>query len=224
MSSKIKILVINPNTTSSMTQKIGVAASKVAASDVEIVARNPINGPASIQGPDDGDKALPGLFEEVIKGRREGFDAIIIACFDDTGLAKAREISGIPTIGIGEASFHAAMLLGAKFSVITTLSVSVPVIEENIINYGLNSACLKVRASEVPVLDLEIPSSEAQKKVSQEITNSILEESPNVLVLGCAGMADLAAELSELHKLPVIDGVAAAVGMATALVRLKKTN
>ena len=216
----MRILVINPNTTASMTRKIGEAARSVAAPDVEIIARNPSAGPASIQGPEDGCAALPGTLQEVAKGRDEGFDAIILACFDDTGLAQARELSGIPTIGIGEAAFHVAMLLGEKFSVVTTLSVSIPVIEENLKNYGLQSMCLKVRASEVPVLDLEIPGSDAQDKVSNEIARSISEENPGSVVLGCAGMADLAAQFSKTHQLPVIDGVAAAVGLATALVRL----
>lgn len=216
----MRILVINPNTTASMTRKIGEAAQSVAAPDVEIIARNPATGPASIQGPEDGCAALPGTLQEIAKGSDEGFDAIILACFDDTGLAQARELSGVPTIGIGEAAFHAAMLLGEKFSVVTTLSVSVPVIEENLRNYGLASACLKVRASEVPVLDLEIPGSDAQEKVSHEIARSLADENPGAVVLGCAGMADLAAQFSKTHKLPVIDGVTAAVGLASGLVRL----
>ena len=203
-----------------MTRKIGEAARSVAAPDVEIVARNPRSGPASIQGPEDGCAALPGTLEEVARGCDEGFDAIILACFDDTGLAEARKLSGIPTIGIGEAAFHAAMLLGARFSVVTTLSVSVPIIEENLKDYGLESMCLKVRASEVPVLDLEIPGSGAQGKVSNEISRSLSDEKPGAVVLGCAGMADLATQMSKVHKVPVIDGVAAAVGLATGLVRL----
>jgi allantoin racemase len=217
----MRILVINPNTTASMTNKIGEAARSVAAPDVDIVARNPLTGPASIQGPEDGYAALPGMLEEVEKGRDEGFDAIILACFDDTGLAEARRLSGVPTIGIGEASFHAAMLLGEKFSVVTTLSVSVPVIEQNIKDYGLGSMCLKVRASEVPVLDLENPESDAQAKVSNEIALSLSEEMPGAVVLGCAGMADLAAKFSKIHKVPVVDGVTSAVGFATGLVRIR---
>ena len=123
--------------------------------------------------------------------RVEGFDAIILACFDDTGLAEARRLSGVPTIGIGEAAFHVAMLLGAKFSVVTTLAISVPVIEENLRDYGLESACLKVRASEVEVLDLEIDGSSARDKISNEMACSLREEQPGALVLGCAGMACL---------------------------------
>jgi len=216
----IRILIINPNTTQSMTEKISEAGKSAASSDVEIVARNPNYGPASIQGREDGFAALPGLFEEIIKGNDEGFNAIIIACFDDTGLAEARKMINIPIIGIGEAAFHAAMMLGEKFSVVTTLSISIPIIEENLINYGLNSMCCKVRASEVPVLDLEIKGSNAQQKISNEISKSLLEDKPGAIVLGCAGMTDLSAQLTKFHQVPVIDGVSAVVGFAATLVRL----
>ena len=203
-----------------MTDKISEAARQVAAPDVDIVARNPKTGPASIQGPEDGRAALPGMLEEIIKGNDEGFNAIIIACFDDTGLAEARKMINIPIIGIGEAAFHAAMMLGEKFSVVTTLSISIPIIEENLINYGLNSMCCKVRASEVPVLDLEIKGSNAQQKISNEISKSLLEDKPGAIVLGCAGMTDLSAQLTKFHQVPIIDGVSVAVGFAAALVRL----
>lgn len=205
-----------------MTQKIGDAAKAVAPIDVEIIARNPGYGPASIQGEEDGCAALPGLLEEVKKGNDEGFDAIIIACFDDTGLAEARGLIDIPIIGIGEAAFHAAMMLGTKFSVVTTLSISIPVIEENLVTYGLNTMCINVRASEVPVLDLEIEGSDAQKKISDEIATSITEDKASAIVLGCAGMADLSEQLTEMHHIPVIDGVSAAVGFAATLARLPK--
>src|SRR5690606_29400625 len=124
-----------------------------AASGTEIVARNPATGPASIQGADDGEAALPGLFGEI--DQAEGFDAIVIACFDDTGLYAARRRTQVPVIGIGEAAYHAAMLVAERFSVVTTLSVSIPVIQENIMRYGLSARCGKVRASNVPVLELE---------------------------------------------------------------------
>ena len=116
------------------------------------------------------------------------------------------------------------MMMGSKFSVVTTLSVSIPVIEENLLNYGLNSMCVKVRASEVPVLDLEIEGSDAQKKISDEISKSVVEDKASAIVLGCAGMADLSNQLTIDHKLPVIDGVSVAVGFASTLARLPTIN
>ena len=215
----MRLLIINPNTTASMTEKVGHAATLVASAGTEIVARNPSTGPASIQGVEDGEAALPGLFEEIDKA--EGFDAIIIACFDDTGLYAARKRTRVPVVGIGEAAYHYAMLVAERFSVVTTLSVSIPVIQENIMRYGLSARCGKVRASNVPVLELERPGSVARETISDEIATALLHDNSDAIVLGCAGMADLAADLSTRHHVPVIDGVAAAVKLAEGLVTMR---
>ncbi len=90
--------------------------------------------------------------------------ACVIACFDDTGLDAARCVGDMPVIGIGEAAFHIASLVAGKFSVVTTLSRSVPAIEHNLVRYGLASRCAKVRASDVPVLELEVPGSNARQQ------------------------------------------------------------
>jgi allantoin racemase len=216
----VRLLVVNPNSTASMTAKIGRAAEEVAAPATLIEAWTSGKGPPSIQGPEDGAAALPGLFEEIRKGSNLGFDALIIACFDDTGLYEARRLTKRPVIGIGEAAFHAAMLIAERFTVITTLSVSVPIIEENLVRYGISRKCARVRACEVPVLDLEDPASGAAGRISAEIKEAIQADGCDAIVLGCAGMADLANELGRSHDIPVIDGVAAAVKMAEALVSL----
>ena len=123
----------------------------------------------------------------------------------------------MPVLGIGHAAYQASMLLGLRFSVVTTLSVSVPVLESNIRQFGCTDYCCKVRASEVPVLDLEKPGSEAQERVSREIATAIREDNCESIVLGCAGMTDLAAKMSTAHQLPVIDGVAASSGLIYGL-------
>lgn len=216
----MKLAVINPNSTVSMTEKIAEAARIAAGHGVTIEARTCAGSPPAIQGPEDGALAAPHVIAEVAWAEAEGADACIIACFDDTALAEARAAVSIPVIGIGEAAFHAAMLLGNRFSVVTTLSVSVPVIEDNLDRYGLGSACARVRASEVPVLDLEKRGSDARGKVSAEIGCAVAEDGAGAIVLGCAGMADLAADLAHEHRLPVLDGVAAAAGLARMLVAL----
>jgi allantoin racemase len=72
----------------------------------------------------------------------------------------------------------------------------------------------------VPVLALEDPRSDARARIEAEIHAAKREDRAEAIVLGCAGMADLAAALSARHDLPVIDGVAAAVVFIEALVRL----
>ena len=102
----MKILVVNPNTTVSMTTKIAAAAKAVARPDTEIIAANSQNGPTSIQGFLDVATCVPGLLEEV--AMHPDVDAIVIACFDDTGLDAVRSLVSVPVLGIGEAAYHAA--------------------------------------------------------------------------------------------------------------------
>jgi allantoin racemase len=211
------IHIVNPNSTASMTAKIGVAARSVAAPGTEIVAVNPASGPPSIEGYYDEAMSLPGMLAEITKGEAAGADAHIIACFDDTGLEAARCLAAAPVIGIGEAAFHLASLIAHRFSVITTLSRSIAAIETNLLKYGFDRRCAKVRAAEVPVLALEDPASNARRDISAEIARAKLEDRAGAIVLGCAGMTDLAASLSAEHGLPVVDGVTAAVKLAEAL-------
>ncbi|PBC08691.1 aspartate/glutamate racemase family protein [Mesorhizobium sp. WSM3859] len=213
----MRILVINPNTTASMTAKIGGAAASVASDATEIFAVNPADGPPSIEGYFDEVFAIPGIIAEMGKAPA---DAYVIACFDDTGLDAARCATEAPVIGIGEAAFHMASLVAGKFSVVTTLARSVPAIEHNLAKYGLASRCAKVRSSDVAVLELERPGSNARHRISQEIARAISEDRAEAIVLGCAGMADLAHSLSEEHGVPVLDGVVCAVTLAESLFRV----
>src|ERR1700736_1259972 len=172
----MRILVVNPNTTAAMTEKIGRAARAVAASGTEIIAVNPADGPLSIEGYYDEAFSVPGLLAEIAKGEALGVSAHIIACFDDTGLEAARSLASAPVIGIGEAAFHLASMLGHRFSVVTTLSRSIAAIETNLMKYGLAGRCAKVRASEVPVLALDDPASNASALISAEIDRSKRED------------------------------------------------
>jgi allantoin racemase len=216
----MRLHVVNPNTTASMTAKIAAAARSIALPDTLIDARQPAMGPVSIEGFYDEAFAVPGMLGCIREADRDGADAHIIACFDDTGLDAARAAAKAPVIGIGEAGFHMASLIAARFAVVTTLGVSIVPIEHNLRKYGLAERCARVRAAEVPVLALEERNTDALAKISTEITATIRDDRAEAIVLGCAGMADLANELAATHGLPVIDGVAAAVTLAESLVRL----
>lgn len=211
------IHVVNPNTTRSMTEKIGNAAKAAAGADVEIMVSQPEMGPVSIEGYYDEAFSVPGMLARIVEAEAKGVAGHIIACFDDTGLDAARSIAGAPVIGIGEAAFHAASLVAGKFSVITTLGRSVPAIEHNLVRYGLASRCARVRAAEVPVLALEDPKSDSLEKINAEIVMALEQDRCEAIVLGCAGMTDLTRDLSHKHSLPVIDGIAVAVGLIQML-------
>ena len=203
-----------------MTARIAIAARAVSAAATEITAVNPEHGPVSIEGYYDEAFSVPGLLTEIAKGEALQFDAHIIACFDDTGLDAARALASAPVIGIGEAAFHMATLLAHRFSVVTTLGRSIAAIETNLLKYGLDRRCAGVRAAEVPVLALDDPRSDARARIDAEIQRALSEDHAEAIVLGCAGMADLARALSIAHGVPVLDGVACAVKLAEGLATL----
>lgn len=215
----MRILVVNPNTTASMTCTIAAAARQVAAHGTEIVAVTSAMGPASIEGYYDEAFALPGLLERIAAGEKAGADAVVIACFDDTGLDAARAMANIPVIGICEAALATAAFVAKRFTVVTTMERSRIPIEELAQRYGMSGRA-RIRAANIAVLALEDPNSGARDKLRNQIVRAIAEDNAEAIVLGCAGMADLAHTLSLEFSMPVIDGVGAAVKQAEALVAL----
>lgn len=213
----MRIHVINPNSTASMTHTIAEAARTACGKDTVIDARTGAGTPASIEGYRDEAIAVPAMLAAIIEAERKGASAHVIACFDDPGLAAAREVATGPVIGICQASVQVATTIAARFSVITTLPRSVPVIEDLIAAYGATSRCRRVRSVELPVLSLEADPNTARARLLSEARLAVAEDGAEAIVLGCAGMADLCDWLSDQVGIPVIDGVTAAVRIAEAL-------
>lgn len=215
------IRVINPNTTSGMTETIAEAARHIASPGTRITATQPDSGPVSIEGHFDEAISAVGVLEEVLVGEREGVDAYVIACFGDPGLMAARELTRAPVIGIAEAAFHMATLVSTRFSVVTTLGRTGIIAEHLLEQYGFRHHCRRVRAAEIPVLDLEADSAAALRRIIEECKKARDEDGIGAIVLGCGGMADLTDEISREVGLPVVEGVTSAVKLAEALVGLK---
>lgn len=177
------------------------------------------DGPPAIQGPEDGEACIPPLLALVRKASDAGAKAIIIGCFDDTGLNVARDIASCPVIGIGQAAYHMAVLSGRRFSVVTTLDVSVPILENNIHAYGFTSQLARVRASGVPVLDLENDPVGTADVVVGEINRAVTEDKVDTVVLGCAGMGHIQAYVGNIGNARLVDGVTSAAQLAKILAK-----
>lgn len=206
------IVIINPNSTQTMTDAM-VETARKAAPEAEVIGWTSIDGPPAIQGAEDGSAATPPLLKLVRKADEAGASAIIIGCFDDTGLSAARDMANCPVIGIGQAAYHLASLFGPRFSVVTTLEESVPVLTENVTQYGLQRNLVRIRASGVPVLALEDDRQIATRRVKDEIRAAIEEDNINSVVLGCAGMVHIVDDRDDV-SVALIDGVHAAVRFA----------
>ncbi len=220
----MKIRVINPNTTASMTTAIGAAARAAAAPGTTIEAVNPSFGAPSIEGHFDDVWAAAGVAEQVHAGEAAGeaarAHAYVIACFGDPGLHAARERALGPVIGIAEAAFHAASLLAAGFSVVTTLTRTCVIAEHLVAQYGFERRCRGIHGTDIAVLELDDPKSDAFARILACAEQALLADRSGAIVLGCAGMADLCHALQQRLGVPVIDGVGAAVKLAEMLVSL----
>ena len=217
----MRIKVINPNTTQSMTALISRSLESVLPADCEVVCVSPAMGPASIESHYDEALAVPGLLQETQDGEREGFDGYVVACFGDPGVQAAREISSVPVIGIAEGAFHAAALLGSSFSVVTTLERTIGRAHELLVSSGLGVKCAGVHACEIAVLELENPESHALDKVEELSRLALEKDGSQAIVLGCAGMAGYVDQLSSRLGVPVVDGVAATVLLTYSLATLR---
>lgn len=218
--SSLCIQVINPNTTQTMTATIASAARDAASPGTEIIAVSPTHGVPSIEGHADEAIAALGVLEQVKRGREQGVQGHVIACFGDPGLLAARELASGPVIGIAEAAMHMATMVATRFTVVTTLPRTLIIARHLLQQYGFTHHCAALHAIDLPVLALEDGSGLAQEKVRSRCLQAQREDGCGAIVLGCGGMATLARDLTRELGMPVIDGVGAAVKMVESLVSL----
>ncbi|WP_432843072.1 aspartate/glutamate racemase family protein [Dactylosporangium sp. CA-092794] len=215
----MRIRVVNPNTTAEMTARIEVNARAVAGPGVTVEAVTSAMGPASIESHYDEALSVPGVLAAVADGEASGVDGYVIACFGDPGLDAARELARGPVVGIAEAAMHAATLVGRGFSVVTTLDRTRGRAWELAARYGAAGACRGVHACDIPVLELDRDPHLADR-VTALAGRALERDDSDVIVLGCAGMADLCATVAARLGVPVVDGVAAATLFVQSLVTL----
>lgn len=200
------VIIINPNSTRSMTHAM-LAQARRSVPDLDFEGWTSTEGPQAIQGVADGEAARAPLLQLVERASSQDADGIIIGCFDDTALEEAAKIAVCPVIGIGQASYHYAALRNWRFSVVTTLSVSTPIIQSNIERHGFGHVVSKVRASEIPVLELETNTRLASKMVTQEALIAEQEDGISAVILGCAGMVEVVDAVRRKLSAAVIDPV-----------------
>jgi allantoin racemase len=219
----MKIMVINPNTSISMTDHLRKELGQIKRPDTELTVFCPDKGPETIESAYDEAMATPPTLELVRKANREGYDAVILACFSDPGLEAAKEISQIPVIGIEESSLHMAAMVGAKFTVITPRKQRIASKREHVHLRGLKHFLASVRSLDLSVAETDADPEKTKRRVL-EVGKQAVEDGAEVIILGCAGMAGYGPEIESKLKIKVIDPSAVALKVAEALVDLGLTH
>ncbi len=215
----MRILIVNVNTTPSMTDGIVAQARKFASPGTEIIGLTPRFGAESVEGNFESYLCAVGVMDAVMR-YDQPYDAVIQAGYGEHGREGLQELLEVPVVDITEAAASTAMFLGHKYSVVTTLDRAVPLIEDRLKLAGLDARCASVRASGMAVLELETQPERAVETIVAQSEAAVRDDHAEVICLGCGGMAELEAKVRERTGVPVVDGVAAAVTIAESLVRL----
>jgi allantoin racemase len=213
-----RLLLINPNTTASMTERMADAARAVARPGTQIEAATVESSVPFIDGWYDETIAAAAV-ARLVSERAGTFDAAIIACFGDPGLYAARELTDAPVVGIAEASFLLAISLGHRFGIVSTVDRATPATWDLLRHYGIEARCAAVEPSEAEVLELDDdPSAQLDRMLAAG--NRAIAAGAEVLCMGCGAMLSIRAELERRLGVPVVEAVPAAVAYAEALVSL----
>jgi allantoin racemase len=208
-------LVINPNTSLTMLGDIRIAAEKVFDSPWSCRVVNAPAGPESLESWRDYSFASVAVIP--LLGEYQNVDGIVLACFGDPGLYALKEVSHVPVVGIAEASISMSLLLGGRFGILAGMSRAVQLMDTMVRNYGLEERYAGTRSLDIRVLCFE---EERERTIAglEQVGKELVEQSADVILLGCAGLSNFVDELTAKLHVPVIDPVDAGCRMVKAIV------
>ena len=217
------ILLINPNTTRSITSLVLRTARTFAGKGTRLRAVTGAFGPryiASRVG-----YAIAGHAAVDAYARdRAAKDAVVLACFGDPGLAALREIAPVPVIGMADASVLQACAIGERFSIVTGGERWKAMLEEFVAQRGLASRLASVRTVAPTGADIARDPKGAMQLLADGCNACAREDGADVVILGGAGLAGLAARLKPMVEAPLLDGVACAIAQAEGLAQQQLAN
>ena len=216
----MNLLIINPNTSSSVTEKIRSVAEQAAAPGTKIEFVTADYGVPYIATRAE---ALIGgrVVLEILAEREPEFDAAVIAAFGDPGLSAAREMMIIPVVGLAEASLLMACPLGRTFSVVSFSTRLESWYRECIEWSGLAGRLASIRMLDAKVTDVGDVQTEHAERLIELARRAVQEDGAEVVILAGAPLAGLASRVRDRIEVPVVEGVAASVKIAEGLVALR---
>ena len=201
--SVVRLILINPNTTQSMTSRMVESARLSASSGWLIDGVTASDSVPFIDGYHDLALASAAVARCVVDYEEE-FDVAVIACFGDPGLYSAREVVCAPVVGIAEASFALAMSLGHRFGIITTIERAIPNTLDLLCLYGVERRCAAIEPAGIGVLELNADPLSAVELL-EAAGRRALAAGAEVLCLGCGAMVGIRETLEERLEVPVIE-------------------
>jgi Asp/Glu/hydantoin racemase len=215
----MRILLLNPNTSVGVTERICAVARAVAAPATEIV---PMTAPRGVPYIATRAEAVIGaaVALEMLAEAQDRADAAIVAAFGDPGLGGLRELATVPVIGLAEAAMLTACMLGRRFAIVSFSRALGPWYEECVEWHGLRARLAAIRLADAPFGAIASVQDELESAIVETANRAVAEDGADVVILAGAPLAGLAGKIAERVPVPLVDGVAAAVRQAETLVSL----
>ncbi len=214
-----RLLLLNPNTSSAVTERMAACARLAAAADTEIVPLTALRGVPFIASRAEAQIA-GAIVLEMLAAHRGGYDAAIIAAFADPGLLGARELFDVPIVGLAEAAMLSACMLGRRFSIVTFATAMGPWLRECVDMHGLGGRCASIRTLDEAFISIASVQEEKEAKLVALANRAVSEDEADVVILAGAPLSGLAARVRHLVPVPLVEQTIAAVKQAEVLIAL----
>ncbi|MEO9651384.1 MAG: aspartate/glutamate racemase family protein [Roseobacter sp.] len=215
----MRLLLINPNMTQSMTDGMTDVARQIAGDAADIIPVTAPQGFPYIASRAEAQIAGALVLETIATHARE-VDAVIIAAFGDPGLVAARELFDLPIIGMAEAAVMSAALLGDRFGVVTFSPHMVRWYRDCVMQTGLGARFTGVTCPDAAPASLDNLASTLKDDLIALTQQATAQDGAEVIILGGAPLAGVAPQIASDASGILVDPIAAATAQAMALVRI----
>lgn len=208
----MKLLVMNPNISESVTRLIGEEARRAASPGTEITLLTARFGVEYIEGELE---AAIGAYASLIQIEEQlgDHDAIVMAAFGDPGLGALREAFDRPVVGLTEAALMRAGELAQRFSIIA-ISPRISAWYRAVVErYGYGARLASIRALDAPLGDVAGIQQEHAARLSALTREVVEKDGAQAVIVAGAPLAGLARRITGL-PVPLVDPIAAAVEQA----------
>ena len=215
------LIIINPNSSQTVTDGIDAAVTPLRRFGTPIRCLTLADGPSGIESQRQADLTIaPMLTLAAAQADATGY---VIACFGDPGLHALRDQTDLPVVGIQEAAVMTALTLGQRFGVVAIMAASIPRHMRTFGAMGVLGRLAGDRALGLGVADLSDPDKSLAAMIA---TGKRLrdDDGANVLIMGCAGMAQYRDTLEAQTGLPVVEPCQAAAAMALSHIALNQSH
>jgi Asp/Glu/hydantoin racemase len=216
----MRLLVINPNISDSVSRLIADEAQRAASPGTKITM---LTAPFGVAYIETRFEALIGAYAcaVLVAEHARDHDAVIIAAFGDPGVSGIREALDIPVVGLTEAALASACLLGSRFSIVAISRRITAWYREAVEHNGLIGRLASIRSLEQPLRDVGSVQTDHAAALKALCASAVEEDGADAIILAGAPLAGLARGIAGEIPVPVVDGVASAVRHAESLVALK---